>query len=1555
MHCLLIVLTKRVIESCLMLNPDIGYFRARELLQSRFGDPFEISQLWILKVTEGSSIHTKEQILDYADNLRSCINCLGGMGYMDELNNQSTLQKIMTRLPHYLKTRWLREVQLIKDRQHRNPNIEDVTMFVEKAAKESNDPVFGSMISSRHNSVRVPSSKTLSYNVSVNDDNYKRTSKCIACKDNHLLYQCKIFRAMSVINRRNLVQEGKLCFNCMRPGHMARDCKMERVCGIDGCDRKHSRFLHKKEKADYDDTTKKQDEASNHSINSCTGKIALPVVPVIVLSHKTNHSVRTLALLDSGSTHTFCSEELVNKLNLKGDEAKIKLTTLNKTDHTVPTKRVNLSISPVDNENVKYHLKSVYTQPKISVKEQHIADSKEILNYSYMSEVNLPQGTPKSVSLIIGQDNPHLLTPLEVKRGNPGEPVATKTLLGWSISGPLNSGYDEDVSSHFIENDVLSQQLETFWKLEGDNLLADESKAMSINDQKALKLWSDAPNEDNHYVAKIPFKSNTTLLPNNRSHALSRLHSLNKRLQKNEWLKNKYTAEMKRMLERGYAEEIPLKQECEEDATVWYLPHQPVLNPQKPDKCRIVFDCAAKFNDTSLNKHVHQGPDLANKLIGVLLRFRQQPIAITSDIAEMFHQVKVIPGHRDALRFLWYDQDNKIAEYRMTVHLFGGNWSPACCNYFLQRSALDNAELCDSSTLSTVMNNFYVDDCLKSVATEEEAIQLFRNLTLVLSKGGFKLTKWNTNNRNVLKAIPNKDCVVDIDVTGTLPPEKVLGIYWNIEDDIFTFRTRPIDKPFTRRGVLSVMCSIYDPLGLASPVIIIAKMLVQEFTRLKLGWDDPLPETHREVWNNWLKEIDHLSNLEVPRWYNMTSTQGGAFELHHFADSSSKAYGVVSYLRYVNGSDIKTTLIFSKARLTPIKSVTIPRLELVAAALAVKIDKMLRKELEIEIVSSVFWTDSMIVLQYIDNSDKRFQTFVANRISLIRECSNPEQWHHIKSQENPADCVSRGMHAKELVKNKAWIHGPEILSQDIQYQLREKNDHLRDDCEVKNSSTIYAAMLEDDVVFNLAKCCSTLYKLKNTIAWILRVKQWLTGNRDTNICSQPLTAKELMKAEDELIKYVQRIVFQEEIQKITSNADNTRKSLRHSPIYKLNPLMVNGFLCVGGRLTHSTIPIQQKHPMILPKHHISELIIQQYHEKAHHAGREHVLALTRERFWIIKGRVLTRKVLRRCPRCIKSRATPGIQKMNDLPMDRISPGGTPFDNVGLDVFGPFMVKRGRSQVKRYGCIFTCLLTRAIHIEVLMSLESDSFINGLRRFICRRGKPKLIRSDNGTNFVAAERILRESVQQWNSNNKINNYVQQNEIEWIFNTPSASHHGGCWERMIKSVRRVLGFITKDHVFEDEQLLTIMCEAEFIINSRPLTTVSDDSQDPEPLTPNHLLIMKHEITQTPGEFVKQDIYRSKWKNVQYLLEVFWKRWTSEYLNILQQRSKWNEERPNIRKDDIVLIVDDCHRGQWKIARVVEVYPGKDGLVRSAKVKSSDTTLLRPITKLCLLELSQ
>ena len=468
----------------------------------------------------------------------------------------------------------------------------------------------------------------------------------------------------------------------------------------------------------------------------------------------------------------------------------------------------------------------------------------------------------------------------------------------------------------------------------------------------------------------------------------------------------------------------------------------------------------------SLNSQLLQGPNLANNLLGVLIRFRKNKIAIVGDIESMFYQVKVPVTDRDCLRFYWWkngDIETTPIEYRMTVHLFVATSSPSCCNFALQHIAKENIDEFDTAVIDTVTRNIYVDHCLTSADTEEHAISLIQNISNVCKRGGFKMTKWMTNNRIVLESVPEKDRaknINEIDLSEESTIERALGVYWFIEDDKLGFHINVKNQPPTRRGILSLVSSVCDPLGIASPFVLIAKSILQSLCKRELGWDKEIPQKELSTWNKWLDQLKELEMIKVDRCYKPSTFESvDLCQLHCFANASDISYGCVFYLRLIDKEGkIHCSFVLGKSRVAPLKSVTIPRMELTAATSLVRLCRMITREIEYSIDDIFYWTDSMSVLRYIMNTKTRFHTFVANRLAVIHESSDISQWNYIETKQNPADLASRGASIEKFRRNSQWFIGPDFLWETETTWSKSNNDFSisSNDPEVRRSVAVCA-------------------------------------------------------------------------------------------------------------------------------------------------------------------------------------------------------------------------------------------------------------------------------------------------------------------------------------------------------------------------------------------------------------------------------------------------------------------------------------------------------------------
>ena len=670
------------------------------------------------------------------------------------------------------------------------------------------------------------------------------------------------------------------------------------------------------------------------------------------------------------------------------------------------------------------------------------------------------------------------------------------------------------------------------------------------------------------------------------------------------------------------------------------------------------------------------------------------------------------------------------------------------------------------------------------------------------------------------------------------------------------------------------------------------------------------------------------------------------------------------YLRTVDKQDNENLgFVLGKAKVAPTSGHTIPRLELCAAVLAVEIAQFAADNLDLKIDIIKYYTDSKVVLGYISNNTRRFYIYVANRVERIRRLSDPTQWNYVPSDHNPADCATRSIAARDL-HGSSWLSGPK--------QLRHKD--LEDSqCEYDLVEPDGDAEIRPVSVMKTQAVCENL---ESPTEWMERYSEWTKLVAVATFVRRfafkhKLQTTEASSTEDNnqlteqmIIKSVQYETYEDEIQRILEGRPLPKKS----PISKLNPYLDDhGLLRVGGRIIHADLPLKEKRPIIIPgSHHIATLLIRHYHCEVEHQGRHFTDGAIRAAgLWITGAKRHISSVIHKCVKCRKLRGKTLCQIMADLPDNRLEPT-PPFTNVGVDVFGPWTVvsrrtRGGQANPKRWAVLFTCLVTRAVHIELIEEMSSSAFINAARRFSAIRGPVKIFRSDRGTNFIGAVRDLR--IKALNvEDGPIRDYLQGTHATWIFNPAHSSHMGGVWERMIGVARRILDSMlsnTDNKVLTHDVLNTFMAEVSAIINSRPLVPVSTDPEAPLILTPAMLLTQKTEYvfqSDELGDFNKKDLYLVEWRRVQALAKMFWTRWRTEYLPLLQERNKWTTTNRNLRNGDVVLIVDNtvC-RNQWPIGVVVNAIPGADGHVRKAEVKlrrnEETKKLTRPITELILL----
>ena len=1196
-----------------------------------------------------------------------------------------------------------------------------------------------------------------------------------------------------------------------------------------------------------------------------------------------------------------------------------------------------------------------YEQRSIPYNKAQIPSKESVQDIRHLGHIanQLPPLLDCSTGILIGRDNAHLLAPHESVIGEQNEPFAIKTVLGWTLCG----GNPDIVVPHL---NCLSQNM-----INGDEFHdIDDTRKTSQKDLNFLEMMEQGmkKTEDGSITLPLPFsEAQSPNMPNNKSQAMKRLQSLIRKLTDNPTMKEEYFNFMAEMIKNNHAEEV--KEGTQRKGQIWYLPHFAVYHPKKK-KLRVVFDASARFENRCLNDELLSGPDQMNSLAGILLRFRKEPVALSCDIQRMFHNFKVDPADRDFLRFLWVSSDLKtIKTYRMTVHLFGATSSPGVATFALRKVASQAAAEYPLAA-KFIIDDFYVDDGITSVPTQDEAIKLIKDTTDVCKSANLRLHKFLSNDRRVLETIPEEDITSNLQgldlYKDKLPSERTLGLEWCTETDSFIFTGNLDDRPATKRGILSSVSQIYDPLGLLAPFLLQGRVIMQQSCQEVKNWDDEVPPTLKAKWERWKEDVKNLKHVKIPRclkpnvFGNVKRT-----EVHYFSDASLDGYGACAYLKILNeNTQVHVALLTAKSRVVPLKGLTIPRLELQAAVEAVRLAAFVRTELQSPIDQEYFWSDSTATLGYIKNSDTQFHMFTANRVREIRQQSKPDQWFHVAGSENPADIVSRGASVTQLAKAK-WYQGPDFLY-DFDREHKQLNDTvlkeaIRDSPEVKKSIVLITEAI--GVPYSMVAQFSNWNKAVRAIGNAKAMLQNRSFKRPQ------LTIQQIQSTEELIIQMEQQLHYSKEIEGLRIG----EKISKRSKLVSLTPFVDEKHLLRMNSRSLSHLTFQEKHPIIVPKSVLAKLLVEHYHRKVCHQGsRPTVAALRQAGFWVVGAMSIAKSVIHNCVKCKRQRGKASEQLMGPLPKERTQPSA-PFTHIGIDAFGPFEVKDRRTVLKRWGIIFTCMYSRGIHIELIDDLSADSYLQALRRFESIRGPITTIFCDGGTNFLGG-RNQQERDLLMMTDSKLKSYLMDNKITYKVNSPTASHQGGVWERQIRCVRAIFNSLRGkfSQRLTTEALRTTFCEVMAAINNRPLSAISLTEKDPI-ITVNRLLTAKTKFTAPPpGDFESDEIYGQKmFRKSQQLAQEFWEMWNTQYLTKVEIRSRWESPCPDLKVGDLVLIIDNQEpRNQWKNGRVLAVHQGPDGMVRKVSVmvgtadldnkgkpNAKRTILERPIQKLVYL----
>ena len=1301
------------------------------------------------------------------------------------------------------------------------------------------------------------------------------------------------------------------------------------------------------------------------------------------------------ALLDTGADRDFISPAVAEYLNLDIRNQFVSIATVEGfsegirqlTDITISSETTSFDVD-IEDAVIGFIAAGNNDIPPARRNFSHIPQFKDLPFLDAGGPIEMIIDTGHATSWLTC---PHLLDPKS-------HLAAIKTDFGWTVLGRevKKGAVSPSCASISVAYASIIRDVDKIF-MHDFPAITQEQIGTSLEDQRTVKFLEDNMEFDDdikRFVSPIPWtegRAHAAAILNQKdsnSMAIRRLLRMVPKFNKDPEQKKRIFDTVAKLEASGYVDKDIPAEDFTPDRPTWYLPLHVVEKDieGRGKKTRVCHDARAAVDGVFPNDLISGGPNLINDPIGILLRSMAHRILVTTDISNFFFRIRVDKEDANAFCYYWFDnyECTEYSKRRFNSHIFGGKGSSIVSSMALRIHAARIRELYPENVSDAIRDDVFVDDMHIGDENVPDARTATENLDEAMEKGGFPLSKWKSNRREVFDGRINAG-----EQTYGKPEDddsKILGVSWKPSKDIFTFefsKEKIAMEVITARQLVSVQSSIYDPLGFISPFILLGRQLLQKATVANSSWDAILPADIQDAFAAWQKSIPLLANIEIPRWWNTEATADSVDEeLHVFSDAAATGYGVAAYRR-VTGSDgsIHVSMLSAKSHVVPINPArashhgSIPRLELTAAVKAVEVATHINNVLRRKIEKVLFWTDSECVLKQIRDTTTSFKTFYMHRLSQIHALSKPTQWNFVSSGDNTGDYPSRGIRAEEQEKWRRFHRGPEFLWKTKEHWPKPfvssstTNRHIDDalrrpTAATTNASIFLAAASVDEApepppVSGYIQIADRLgnyeSKIKRIAAFSKFILFWKVVSTTRNTRSTPnfhqATAcdySDFRDAEKKLVQAIQRRHFHPEIEKlksleITSPTSRQNLAMPKSRLTSLNPFLDDeGIIRLGGRLANAPIDEEKRFPAILPNKDSNVKDMMFYiHKNEFHRGPNHTLAVARNKFWILQGLQTAKNAIHRCIPCQKAFKKPEEQRMAPLPVERVS-FNAPFQVTGVDMMGPFKtLMNGRAPQKIWVAVFSCFSSRAVHVETVQKMDAASFINAIIRFSSRRPGLKKLVSDNGTNFVGSNAILRKEMEVFRAASVEN--LAAKGIEWSFIPPHTPHYGGVWERIVGLFKRMLATLGKGEATRYDVFNTTIIEMEATLNRRPLCPISQSPDDAEALTPAHILYpatFAHSsaVIIPSNEVNEAEALRSTWKRAQARVNACKKMFFREYVTILHQRNKWTNAKNVLKINDLVILVDESiPRQEWKMARVVEM-EGSDGLTRRVRVIRAD-----------------
>lgn len=1540
-----------------------NYTKVIESLKTRFGRDellveYYVRELLTLVVKNAINTKTKMSVMQLYDKLESYLRSLESIGVTKEKYAAMLFPLVESSIPEDLLRVWLRNPVLSKGDSYGDKLSQLLSFLRAEVEGEERISLAKTGFKQNDSSQRKKDKEfEISSPVATANDLFTSNRKkevshsCLFCLKGHETKECFQAQNMSFEEKREKIKHKKACFACLQIGHTSKTCRTYVKCLI--CGRKHWAVMCptlttlRKEKETRKVEKEEEVQSTSMSSNSCSGEVFLQTLLVKLENNGKNRTVR--AVFDTGAQQTYILESTAREMGYKpvgtADLTHILFggTTTEKKSHNCykikvsdMSKNFSCTLQVLDHGAICGKLPRLNRGPwEKELKQKNI----------WISDYG--EGQPE-IELLIGSDVCGTLFTGNLEKLDCGL-VAIETRLGWMIMGKVSDRVNCELANLTITSLFCqTSKISNLWELDILGIRDPvEKKSREEQEFAALHHFKNtvSKNKDGRYEVHLPWLESKEFLKENRNAAEKRCLSMSIKLQEDGKYAN-YGEVFKDWEESGIIEVVP---ENELENPSYYLPHRGIFKENSTTRVRPVFDASShERGSPSLNDCLEKGPNLLEEIHPLMMRFRKDNIGVVSDIKKAFLQISVTKEDCDFLRFLWWEnfEERKFKVFRHKRVVFGLTCSPFLLTAVLN-SVLEDSPPTMKETANLLKKSFYVDNCLTSVANKEELEKFILESRRLLEGACFDLRGWEHTALQEVSILEE--------------PTHVLGILWDkVEDTLFCDlgTLQEVKSAVTRRNVLSTAQKIFDPLGVLCPVTLTPKLIVQHTWKLKIGWDREIPERDQRDFENWKKYLPLLSDVKIPRNLGICNPNA-RIDLHVFCDASQVAYSAVAFFRKTLDENITVHFVQAKSRLAPLHKMTIPRLELLACCIGARLAFNITVAMELKDISITYWSDSSTALCWIKRDDN-WGVFVNNRVKEIRQLSSKDSWKHVSGEYNPADLPSRGCSVRAFMKSR-WWEGPSWLK--LREEMWPVTNFQADEVEISKekqkgiTSTLVCSeefwphsdisvqtenISQESkkmvVAINIKKeppwYCrrfSSYLKTVRTIAWMKRFVNNAKKPASTRNTSE-LTVMEIEKAEIILLRLIQRDAF---------------GTIKTEALKCLHPTLdEDGLIHTATRLVHRQDTDSFKNPIVLPsKHPVVKLLILAEHRAMSHAGVQTLMTRLREKYWILQCRRTVRQALRDCKNCRRFDSSRIEVVPAPLPENRVKDASV-FQIIGVDLGGPMYLRTGE---KAWFVLFTCAVIRAVHIELVLSLSTDSFLLAFRRFVARRGRPLFVYSDNGPNLVGASNALQGI--NWE---KIKEVSLAQRIQWIFIPPTAAWWGGWWERLVGMIKNILRRVLGKARLRHDELVTVMCEAENIVNLRPLTYLSEDVEDLQPLTPSLFLHGTRDSSVPDMEDLDSTSINKRYQYRQKLKENLRQRFRTEYLGQLRSYS-WKRCSTPLQIGQIVLVGNDkSKRLSWPLAKVLELYPGRDKNVRVARLKTAQGEILRPLQRLYPMEMN-